>query len=165
MCWQCDHPGSTYQDYLDHLRDLMRCHGWTVQGVQGDRIHPPWAYTVGLTEFGQPELVVTGMRMGPAAELLNNVADHVLHAEAPKPGEQVPLAGGPLIEIVTVTEPSAHLNVAVDFYGPGIRALQLVHADDRGHWPWDIGWRGIRGGQPVLGIREPAAPARHAGTG
>jgi hypothetical protein len=163
MCWQCDHPGSTYQDYLDYVRDLMKCHGWVVQCVGGDRIHPPWAYTIGLTEFGRPEVVVTGMRMRPATELLNNVGAHVLHAEAPKPGEQVPLIGGPLIEIVTVAEPSAHLRVAVDFYGSDIRALQLVHADDRGHWPWDVGWRGVRGGQPVLGIREPASPPTSAG--
>jgi hypothetical protein len=96
------------------------------------------------------------MRAGPAAELLNNVAAHVLHDKAPKPGERVPLIGGPLIKFVTVAEPTAHLRVAVDFYGTGIRALQLVHTDDRGHWPWDVGWRGVRGGQPVLGTREPA---------
>lgn len=159
MCWQCDHPESTYQDYLDHMRELMECHGWAVQGVQGDRIHPPWAYTLGLTEYGRPELVVTGMRLEPAARLLNGVAAHVLHAKAPDPGERVPLTGGPLIEIVTVTEPSAHLHVAVDLYGPGIRAIQLVHADDRGHWPWEPGWRGTRGGQPVLGARKPARTA------
>jgi hypothetical protein len=155
MCWQCDHPDSSYEDYLEHLRDLMKCHGWIIQGVGGDRIHPPWAYTVGLTEFGEPELVVTGMREVPSAELLNNMAAHVLHAAAPRPGEQIPLTGGPLVEIVEVAEPSAHLRVAADFYGPGIRALQFVHADDRGHWPWDTGWRGIRGGQPVLGPRQP----------
>jgi len=56
-------------------------------------------------------------------------------------------------EIVTVTEPAAHLLCAADLYGPQIRALQLVHADDRGHWPWDRGYRGVRGGQPVLGVR------------
>lgn len=156
MCWQCDHPESTYQDYLNHMRELMGRHGWAVQGVGGDRIHPPWAYTVGLTESGRPELVVTGIRIEPAARLLNDVAAHVLHGKAPDPGERVSLTGGPLIEIVAVAEPSAHLRVAADFYGPGIRALQLVHADDRGHWPWEPGWRGIRGGQPVLGIREPA---------
>jgi hypothetical protein len=155
MCWQCDHPDSSYEDYLEHLRDLMKCHGWIIQGVGGDRIHPPWAYTAGLTAFGEPELVVTGMREVPSAVLLNNMAAHVLHAAAPKPGEQIPLTGGPLVEIVEVAEPSAHLRVAVDLYGPGIRALQFVHADDRGHWPWDTGWRGIRGGQPVLGTREP----------
>jgi hypothetical protein len=35
-----------------------------------------------------------------------------------------------------------------------------VHADDRGHWPWDVGYRGVRGGQPVLGVR--AAPSAGA---
>ncbi len=93
------------------------------------------------------------MPLAEAAGLLNDVADHVLHADPPKPGERIPLRGGPLIEIVKVTEPAAHLEMAVDLFGAKVRALQLVHADDRGHWPWDVGYRGVRGGQPVLGIR------------
>jgi hypothetical protein len=148
------------------MRDLIACYGWAVQGVERDRIHPPWAYTVGLTRGGRPELVVTGLPLGRATDLLNDVASHVLHAAAPRPGEQVPLRGGPVIEIVAVAEPAAHLVTAVEFYGPEIRALQLVHADDRGHWPWEVGYRGVRGGQPVLGVRTPprasAAPRASA---
>jgi hypothetical protein len=83
----------------------------------------------------------------------------VPHAAAPRPGERIPLRGGPVIEIVEVAEPAAHLVIAIEFYGPGIRALQLVHADDRGHWPWEVGYRGVRGGQPVLGVRAPPASA------
>jgi hypothetical protein len=160
MCWQCDHPDSTPADYLAHMRELIDCHGWAVQGVERDRVRPPWAYTVGLTPAGRPELVVTGLPIGRATQLLNDVAAHVLHAAAPRPGEQVPLRGGPLIEIVEVAEPAAHLLLAAQFYGAGIRALQLVHADDRGHWPWEVGFRGVRGGQPVLGMR--AAPVSTA---
>ncbi len=62
---------------------------------------------------------------------------------------------GPLVEIVTVTAPWAHLNVAVEFYGQRIAGLQLVHADKRGRWPWDHQYQGGRGDQPVLGCREP----------
>jgi hypothetical protein len=153
MCWFCDHPGGTLSDYLDFLRDKITTFGWAVQGVERDRIHPPWAYTVGLTEYGYPELVVTGRPLRRAAALLNDVAGHLMHAAAPDPGEQIALDGGPLIEIVEVAEPTAHLLMAVELYGPGVRALQVVHADDRGHWPWDVGYRGVRGGQPVLGIR------------
>ncbi len=153
MCWLCDHPGSTRLDYLTHVAELIACHGWAVQGVQRDRIHPPWAYTVGLTASGKPELLVTGMPLVRATQLLDDVAAHVLHADAPRPGERIPLVGGPLIEIVTVAEPAAHLLTAVEFYGSEIQALQLVHADDRGHWPWEVGFRGVRGGQPVLGVR------------
>ena len=51
--------------------------------------------------------------------------------------------------------PWAHLNMAVEFYGRRIRGLQLVHADKRERWPWDDAYQGVRGGQPVLGPREP----------
>ena len=43
--------------------------------------------------------------------------------------------------------PSAHLRMAVEFYGRRISALRLVHADDRGNWPWDSWY--VRGGQPT----------------
>jgi hypothetical protein len=76
MCWECDHPDSTPLDYLAHISDLIACHGWAVQGVERDGIHPAWAYTVGLTPAGRPELVVTGMSLGRATRLLNDVASH-----------------------------------------------------------------------------------------
>jgi hypothetical protein len=159
MCWQCDHPQATYTDYLNHMSDLIAQYGWAVQGVSRDRLHPPWAYTAGLTERGLPELVVTGMPVTEATCLLNEIASHALHAGLPLPGEQIPLDGGPLIEIITVAEPAAHLNLAVSLYGPQIRALQVGHADDRDHWPWDAHYCGIRGGQPVLGPRSAGSAA------
>jgi len=150
----CDHPNATRQDYLNHLRSIIAEVGWAVQGVEGGRNRAPYAYTVGLAARGKPELVVTGMAAYRAVKLLNEVAVHMLHATVPEPGEQVPLIGGPVIEFVEVERPSVHLGVACQFYGAGIRALQIVHADDHGHWPWEIGYRGGRGGQPVLGIRK-----------
>jgi hypothetical protein len=159
MCWLCDHPGAQRPDYLDFMRDLIGTHGWAVQAVQRDGIHPPWAYTVGLTAAGLPELVATGLPARRAQDLLNDVAAHVLHASPLVPGEQHALEGGPLIEVVELTEPSAHLFVAVEVYGKGIRAQQIVHADERGHWPWDVGYRGVRGGQPVLGLRAVRSPS------
>jgi hypothetical protein len=153
MCWLCDHPGATQFDYLEHIRGVIACCGFAVQGVEGNRHRSPWAYTVGLTAHGKPELLVTGLSYARSGELLNEVASHVLHAEAPQPGEVVPLHDGPVIEIVEVTEPTVHLAIAVEIFGPEIRALQLVHVDDRGHWPWEVGFRGGRGGEPVLGMR------------
>ena len=159
MCWECDRPGSTRDDYLEYVNGLIAGHGWAVQGVQRDRIRPPWAYSVGLTTYGEPELVVTGLPLRRACGLIDDVAAHVLHASAPRPGEQIALLDGPLIEIVKVAVPSAHLVTAVEIYGSRLRALQVVHADDRGHWPWDAGYRGVRGGQPVLGERAKARRA------
>lgn len=160
MCWECDHPESTHQDYLDYMQGLIDGFGWAVVGVEGDQIHPPWAYTLGLTPHGKPELVVTGLPHPRATWLLNAVASYVLETAVPTPGEQVLVEGGPLTEVVRVAEPTAHLLTAVEFYGLGITALQLAYADARGHWPWCAEFRGHRGGQPVLGIRsEPPVTA------
>ena len=161
MCWQCDHPEATYEDFLAHIRRLIDVHGWAVHGVERTDVHPPWAYTVGLSQAGRPELVMTGMPLTRATALLNALAEHVMHAHPPKPGRRVTLRGGLPIEIVEVTDPAAHLLVAVSLYGPSIGALQVVHADNRGRWPWEHGYRGNgRGGQPVLGVRaRPPASA------
>lgn len=154
MCWQCEHPGATWQDYLGHLRELLEEHCWIVQGVQRERHRPPYAYTVGLAARRRPELVVTGLPYDRAVDLLDRVAAHVVDADAPRPGEVLPLPGGSVAEIVRVAEPGVHLAVAAAINGPGFSALQLVYADERGHWPWDRGFRGGRGGQPVLGARS-----------
>jgi hypothetical protein len=108
----------------------------------------------------RPELLVTGLPLRRAASLLNDIAEHVLHAEEPVPGEQVPLIGGPVVEFVRLPHPEVHLLRAMDLYGPSARALQVVWADDRGRWPWQVGFRGGRGGQPVLGPRGGSGRAR-----
>ena len=100
MCWMCNRPGATERDYLDHMRQLITTYGWAVQGVERDGIHPPWAYTVGLTPHRRPELVITGMGLTRATGVLNGVAAHLLHADVPAPGTQAALLDGPLIEIV-----------------------------------------------------------------
>jgi Domain of unknown function (DUF4262) len=163
VCWMCDRPGATELDYNNFLQGLIDVHGWAVQGVERDGIHPPWAYTVGLTPHRRPELVITGMGLTRATEVLNIMAGHMLHAAAPEPGTQARLVDGPLVEMVRVAAPWAHLNMAVEFYGPGIRGLQLVHADKRGRWPWDREYQGVRGGQPVLGTREPPERRQRVG--
>ncbi len=153
MCFQCDGDRS---GYLARLRDGVAERGWLVQGVEGSGSYPPWAYTIGLSGYDLPELVVTGLPVLEAAELLNDLAAHSMHESPPPPGERVPLRGGLVIEAVPLAEPSVHLVFAVALYGPEIRALQLVHADSQGRFPWAADYRDGRGGQPVLGVRHGA---------
>ncbi|MDQ4011020.1 MAG: DUF4262 domain-containing protein [Actinomycetota bacterium] len=129
MCLMCD--GATYEESLAYMARIVTEQGWAIQGVERDRDHPPWAYTVGLTEYGVPELVATGLRLPRAAELLNGVAAHALHATAPMPGEQVPLVGGPLVEFVELPHPDAHLHTAVQLYGSDIRVRKPCERPDR----------------------------------
>jgi len=148
---------------LGQVRQSISRHGWAVQQVGRGRFGPPVAYTVGLTGHARPELIVTGLPLRQAARLLDELAGDVLRAE-PRPGTRIWPSSSPAIEIVEVTCPAAHLATAAELYGPGVRALQLVHADGLGHWPWDPGYRGFRGDQPVLGTpaTPPPAPAQRS---
>ena len=151
MCWQCDHPYATVDDYLDELRKTMLEHGWAVQYVESDRI--PFAYTVGLHDCGLPELLMTGVSSQRAMRLLNTVAGDMMSGTTLKPGQKIAVRSGPLVEIVEVANPDAHMKWAVAFGGPEVRGLQLVWADGRGRWPWAAAFSDGRGRQPVLGVR------------
>ena len=59
MCWKCDHPEATVQEWLEAIHEVVEKQGWTVQFVESDRT--PYAYTIGLHERGLPELLVTGL--------------------------------------------------------------------------------------------------------
>lgn len=160
MCWQCDHPETTLDDYLEELRETMREHGWAVQYVENGRA--PYAYTIGLHDCGLPELMVTGVSPQRAHRLLNAAARDAMGGRALTPGSRLALNPGPLIEIVEVDHPDAHLNLAVAFGGPDVRAVQLVWADGRGRWPWGAGFCDGRTRQPVFGIRQRDGSAQNA---
>lgn len=150
MCWTCEHPGSDY--VTEVVRPIIQRHGWFVQYVEPGGPHAALAYTIGLLEHGLPELVVTGLSPVGSAAVLNRAGDELHHRELPEPGQRLEL-DGQLLEVVAVTHPDAHLMTLVQCYGPDVSALQLVHDDERGAWPWSRGYRSGRGGQPVLGPR------------
>jgi hypothetical protein len=151
MCWQCDHPEATRDDYYDLLQGEISRNGWAVQYVESDR--RPYAYTVGLHDWDVPELLMTGVSPQRATRLLDIVARRLVSGEVFAPGEQLCLSDGPLVEIVEVDHPDAHMGWAVAFGGPDIHALQLVWADGSGRWPWSADFADGRAMQPVLGCR------------
>ena len=163
MCWQCDNPHGTLDEYLDSLRDTIADHGWVVQFVEDER--RPFAYTIGLHERGLPELLITGMQAQTSARLLNSIAHMIVDdGTTLQPAVHIDYQGEFLLEVVEVEHPDVHLKFAVSICGADIRAYQLVWTDDRRHWPWDRGWSHGRRRQPVLGIRTPlpdAGPGGH----
>ena len=154
MCWQCDNPDATTDDYLDILRDTIAEYGWAVQFVEDDR--RPFAYTIGLHERGLPELLITGLQPQPSARLLNSVAHQMVdEGMRLRPAEYIDYQSEFFLEVVEVEHPDVHLKFAAALCGPEVRAYQLVWADDRGRWPWDRGWGHGRHRQPVFGMRAP----------
>src|SRR4051794_10083599 len=135
MCWKCDNPNASPKAYERMIRDMIARVGWAVQGVEGDGVHPPYAYTVGLTWKGLPELVITGLEPTTAVRLLNGAAQETI--------ERGPLAhgqvvrddnGAALMEVVRVQHPTVHLRLALRICGPGVRGVQLVWPDPQGRW-------------------------------
>jgi hypothetical protein len=155
MCWQCDHPNATIEDYFDEVRATIRKHGWFVQYIESDRV--PFAYTIGLDDWDLPELMITAVSPQRATRLLNRVAADMVRGHVPNPGQQIAIPGGPLVEVVKVDHPEAHLRFAMVFGRPDLRALQLVWADGRGRWPWSATFCDGRRRQPVLGMRDQKA--------
>jgi hypothetical protein len=152
MCRRCDNPSdSQAEEDIEGLRECVLEHGWVIRYVEDDR--RPYAYTIGLHQFGLPELMVTGVTTERALALLDYFIQEVITDGAPRPGDRVALSDAALIEAVDVDHPDAHMDLAVRLFGSKIRAVQLVWTDAYGRWPWDneFDFDGLR--QPVLGVR------------
>ncbi|MGE2716140.1 DUF4262 domain-containing protein [Mycolicibacterium litorale] len=156
MCWQCDHPEATASDYLDLVYGRILRKGWTVQYVESEPT--PFAYTIGLHDCGLPELLITAVDPQRALLVLNTVAEYCIAHDGPVlPGDFMTLPDQ-LIEFVEVSQPDAHMGIAIAIYGRDVRALQLVWADADFEFPWSAAFNpgGVR--QPVLGQRETRCP-------
>lgn len=151
MCWKCDHPEASFDDYFDMLYDKVLANGWAVLYIESELT--PFAYTLGLYECGLPELLITGAGKERSVELLNMAAGYCIRYDTPKPGETMSFRDGQWVEFVEVAQPDAYLGTAVNMFGKGVRARQLVWADAKDCLPWceDFNPGGPR--QPVLGMR------------
>ncbi len=160
MCWQCDHPDGSAEDYLDVLRAIISEHRWAIQFVED--AERPFAYTIGLHGTGRPELLITGLPAQTSARLLNSIAHQMVDCNlALRPGEYIDYQSEFFLEVVEVEHPDVHLKCAAGLFGERFRALQVVWADDRRRWPWDRGWNHGGCRQPVLGPRHTPTPLSH----
>jgi hypothetical protein len=98
---------------------------------------------------------MTGLHHSLAQPFLDSVVAHP-SASALAHGDQLAVAGWKL-EVVTLSDPTAHLNIAAALYGQRITALQLVHTDGHGSWPWSPDYSAAYR-QPVLGPRAAQSP-------
>lgn len=129
--------GRPMDDYLFKLKKIINQHGWAVQGVfpikEGEL---GFSYTVGMTEAGLPELMISGLFGKQAQDLLNIAAKIHLGAEL-KPGTTTQDVAN--VEFRVIDAPLAEIGVANRMYGPRARAVQLVWPEADGSWPDPVG--------------------------
>lgn len=139
---------------LDVLTRIDEC-GWSVVAVEPDAYdaEPGFAYTVGLTTTGNPELAIFGLPATLARDLLNQVADRLILGESIRSGDRLEdvIGNGLSLAVVEMTDLS-ELGVVAAVYGHADHALQLVWPDLAGRMPWHPDCTTPPGMQPLYGI-------------
>jgi hypothetical protein len=131
--------------------------GWAVTMVMPTVDEPgtPFAYTVGLTAHGSPELVIAGLPPDITHALLNDLAHRVLDSTARfSHGQRIAdLLSGYDAVIVDgpATEP-LYPGTAYKRYGTDrVRLQQVVWPDPQDRYPWDAGYAHDRTSSPSSG--------------
>jgi hypothetical protein len=114
-------------------RETIRRYGWALQAVLGDEEGPPFVYTVGLSGFGHPELVLFATSQATAAVVLNDLGELVRAGQVLRAGDAIGLRSG-RVHLLTFPESAEWLFAANDLYrssdGPPIPALIVLPDDE-----------------------------------
>ena len=143
---------------LSDLRALIAEHGWAIRQVMaspeadGD---VQFAYTVGLTAFGHPEVVVMGMPPEHSATFLNLIGDEVRQGGVFGHGTVTTEFTSDDAPVVFLTAEDTDRLTAVEQVSGTVDALQMVWPDSTGRLPWDPGYRNGPDVQPILTRRSP----------
>ncbi|WP_162606441.1 DUF4262 domain-containing protein [Jiangella asiatica] len=151
------------------LRETVLRHGWAVESVYGEGCwgppgcpcglprggDPPYAYTVGLHDFGHPELVVFGLGDETGSLVLNALGERVRGGGRMLPARPLPVdgwhhrvrffpfhdVGGPPL----LTSAQRYYRRTAD---DPVSVLQVVWDDHQGRFPWEGGYDFPTGLQP-----------------
>jgi hypothetical protein len=150
---------NSVDDYITQTIDIIAEHGWLIQWVGDpvDEAEPsaPFAYTVGLTALGHPELIVTGLPPEKAYGILQTLAERIRdNTEALVEGELLErVIGEPyLVRVGAVCERelAKHLTIAQAIYGDEVKALQIIWPDGMNRLPGALGYSIPATAQPIL---------------
>ncbi|MBN9098810.1 MULTISPECIES: DUF4262 domain-containing protein [unclassified Pseudonocardia] len=120
-------------------RETIRRHGWALQAVlgtydiDGDGEAPPFVYTVGLSGFAHPELILFATSQATAATVLNDLGEVVRSGRRLRAGEKVRIPSGE-VHLLAFPESEHWLFAANDLYRmpdrPPVPALLVVPDED-----------------------------------
>jgi hypothetical protein len=114
-------------------REIIRRHGWALQAVLADEDSPPFVYTVGLSGFDHPELILFATSQATAATVLNDLGELVRAGHDLGPGDRIRLRSGE-VHLLSFPDSDDWLYAANTLYrvpgGPPVPALLVVPSDD-----------------------------------
>jgi hypothetical protein len=114
------------EDTRKRLSDQMMDEGilrfWTHDVDSLNHSGLPWAYTVGRTMYGRPELLVTGLGEAASHELLTELEGRNVHPD-------FPLATS-VGRVAFILAETGVLHAAYAVFGPNYSALQAIWEGD-----------------------------------
>lgn len=129
------------QDIYDQQSKNIEKYGFTVQAVFSDGVNPGFAYTIGLTKYGQPELLVFGLPAQAAMHFLNGIVESSNFAPLSLGEDAVidDLANLPMgLRIISQAEAGRYCFQVHHRYGKERPTfMQVVLSDQHGRMPWD----------------------------
>ena len=136
--------------------DLLRIideHGWAVRNVLAGATPEDvgFSYTVGLTAFGHPEVIILGMPFESAQDFLNLIGGEVRRGARFEHGTVTGEFTDDDSPVVFIrAEDTVRLSAVEQVYGR-VSALQMIWPDSTGRLPWQHGYRNPPEAQPLLG--------------
>ncbi len=157
-------------DAFDNLRRRQDEHidrkGWSVTMVMPTDDDPgtPFAYTVGLTAHGFPELVIAGLPPHIAHAVLNDLAGRVYDTAVRfSHGQRIGdlLVGYDAVIVDGPATEALYPGAAYARYGTDrVRLQQVAWPDPQGRFPWQPGYDHDRYPQPLIGQPDPSTEDR-----
>lgn len=144
-------------DIMRRQQELIDRHGWAVTGVFPAEDDPGvlFAYTIGLTAHGFPELIIAGLDLTTSQLLLNDLARRVFdRAQRFTAGQRISdlLAGYDAVIVEGPATEALYPGVAFANYGKDrVTLQQVVWPDQHGHFPWEPEYAIDPQVQPLLG--------------
>jgi hypothetical protein len=139
---ECEHAA-----YMSWVASTVGEHGWAISGRHGDKVAPPWAYSVGMWLSCQaPELVLCGLPVENGAAIINAIGARIADGADYAAGDVLDdVCPAPLaLRQVDVSWRTTNGLLAISnaFYGM-VRPpyLQVVWSDKNGRFPWEPGFQ------------------------
>ncbi|MFV2114218.1 DUF4262 domain-containing protein [Micromonospora sp. LOL_025] len=150
---------TTIEDFMRHQSEIIDRVGWSVTlvhpGADDTDDSVPFAYTVGLTNHGYPELLIAGLDPAISQQLLNDLAARAYdQAERFTHGQRLGnlIAGYDVTIIDGAPTEQLHPAAAIARYGhQQVRVQQIAWPDPAGCFPWNDGYAYPASVQPVIG--------------
>jgi hypothetical protein len=119
----CDDPDLTPADLRGEMFAMIERYGWMIQYVEAEPGHDAFAYTVGLTGLGLPEVYVRGLGATQSGVLLNAAARSVVDGDLGQCDLFTAPDGARYLAGLVVD--AGDLLGALEAYGDDVSALEL----------------------------------------